>query len=986
MSVPSIKDSGDYIIFSNAYITYKIDKSNSKSASIEVSAIDSGVASGNLISSPFPFARCRLGASSWVESSGAVRFEPDPFFHTTQGTLVINVVGIELSIKCEAHRNHVMFELVGIHDPRVAPAEAIEAVSICRMRINSTGTGYVGTIFSDRHIVTELPLTPETAVVLPNQVVEARSYSAIGEMRPKVALFGCTNDPSVWMNNVEALELQYGLPHPTIDGVWVKRHPDVKTSYLFVDLKEESVDAIIDYAIRGNFKYILARAKSVWQSNGSYLINTENFPHGVASLRSVVSKLHGWGLKFGLHTLSFWIGKNDPYVTPNPDPRIAKDDPPLILDTGASAVSIPISSPPIPDFPYPNEKDVLIDNEIVKYSGVNIRDNAFIVSRRGAYGTVAASHSAGANVYHLPNALNGNAYLPSLTSDLVDEIAGRLAKQYRDLGADFVYLDGVVGLSRFWPDEKWYGSQFSTSKFFDALSGNLLLESSSPSSQYGWHAQARAVSADFAAIGVESFMDEQRLRHLKRVFANSFLQQELGWIGLLAKVDTNNSVNLSFASTTLDEMEYQLNRSLAYDMPIGLETTKDELEANGLSKDILDLIGTYENLRLRGYFSDAALNQLKLPEDRDPPEESFSGVYGLSKDQYRLVRSWCGAYGFVHQAYVEHVVENPSGETWIFKNPFPDQPLKVKVTALPAHSDFSDVENIPLLTDPTEVTVSNSPPDTRADTSCRVDPASGEIVASYASTGEYGWCTLSKDFVAPTDLSNHKAIAVEVAGDNKGEVISIKLTDKSGMHRVHQFTIDFDDGGSFRQIILPLPSTRTLYENRPHESYKSLRFFDYSRVTRLSIIVTRITSVEVSFSIRSIKALKQSYPEMKTPALSINGRTLILPVHLDPRSQDLNSEPWEYVEFDGKRYTKRNGNHHSKADWWIRNRISGVPTVRAGKNIISYRHQGQNKAIVRILMEAPPVYYGHCCPLRLFAEWFDTLFHRIRNRFKRLFC
>ena len=63
----------------------------------------------------------------------------------------------------------------------------------------------------------------------------------------------------------------------------------------------------------------------------------------------------------------------------------------------------------------------------------------------------------------------------------------------------------------------------------------------------------------------------------------------------------------SFASTTLDEIEYQMNRALAHGLPIGLETHVADLQANGLTGAILDLIAKYEELRLSNYFPDSIL-------------------------------------------------------------------------------------------------------------------------------------------------------------------------------------------------------------------------------------------------------------------------------------------------------------------------------------------------------------------------------------------
>ena len=50
----------------------------------------------------------------------------------------------------------------------------------------------------------------------------------------------------------------------------------------------------------------------------------DRFPSGREGLRDVVERAEARGIHVGVHTLSNFITTNDPYVTPVPDPRLAR--------------------------------------------------------------------------------------------------------------------------------------------------------------------------------------------------------------------------------------------------------------------------------------------------------------------------------------------------------------------------------------------------------------------------------------------------------------------------------------------------------------------------------------------------------------------------------------------------------------------------------------------------------------------------------------
>eukprot|EP01044_Picomonas_judraskeda_P029538 COSAG03_NODE_10271_length_661_cov_0.914591_1_plen_139_part_01 len=127
---------------------------------------------------------------------------------------------------------------------------------------------------------------------------------------------------------------------------------------------------------------------------------------GLAGMKEAVQKIKNAGLKAGMHTLSGNIAKTDPYVTPVPDPRLAKKAVNSLSGAvDATATYLPLAQPtgtlPSPSGPhlYPAATDVQIGSEIISYGGLNASGLSAV--KRGAYGTKASAHPAGATLFLL---------------------------------------------------------------------------------------------------------------------------------------------------------------------------------------------------------------------------------------------------------------------------------------------------------------------------------------------------------------------------------------------------------------------------------------------------------------------------------------------------------------------------------------------------------------------------------------------------------
>ena len=132
-------------------------------------------------------------------------------------------------------------------------------------------------------------------------------------------LFSCA--ASETLDRLEQIEIAEGLPHPTIDGVWLRRSPVFERSYLISSFGEAEVDEMIAFTKRAGLMSLYHEGP--FKSWGHFVLSEQQFPNGRAGMKRAVEKAHAAGLHLGVHTLTNFINTNDPYVTPVPDDRLS---------------------------------------------------------------------------------------------------------------------------------------------------------------------------------------------------------------------------------------------------------------------------------------------------------------------------------------------------------------------------------------------------------------------------------------------------------------------------------------------------------------------------------------------------------------------------------------------------------------------------------------------------------------------------------------
>jgi len=476
-----------------------------------------------------------------------------------------------------------------------------------------------------------------------------------------IAIFGCPAAQT--LDRIGAIETAEGLPHPTIDGVWVKQWPDLGRSYLIAAYTESTVDELLGLTKRANLLSLYH--PEPFASWGHYALDPKAFPSGDAGMRAAVEKGRALGIRLGVHTLTNFINTNDPYVTPVPDPRLSRTgDSTLTADIDAGAKTVPVASPEY----FANEKanwlhTVVIDRELIRYRGVSAAAPWMLLDcERGAFGTTAASHRVGAAVGKL---LDHPYKVFYPTIDMQDEIAANLAKWFNKTGVSHMDFDGHEG--GLGTGQGDYGVERFAKVFYDTLD-HPVLNGTSNSEPFYWHINTYCNWGEPWYGGFRESMQEYRLQN-QALFERNFIPHMLGWYRLTA-------------TTSLPEMEWMLARAAGHNAGFAMSTTLRELRANTETGMLLDAIREWETARRSGAFSAAQIERLKNPALEFHLEPRGSGAWDLYP--------FHASRPFRHERVVRQPGE-PTASAWTVTNPDEGQPIQFRLAVVGEGGSISRV-------------------------------------------------------------------------------------------------------------------------------------------------------------------------------------------------------------------------------------------------------------------------------------------------------
>ena len=709
-----------------------------------------------------------------------------------------------------------------------------------------------------------------------NSRLRAMCYPRFGFTGAKVALIGC---PQGELRRVmqEVVNAAEDLPHSSIGGPWALDAPINRGSYLFNfgDLSEEKVDDWIQLAQRMGITQIDFHGGNSFRFGDCYP-NPETYPRGLESLRAVTDKLHSAGILAGLHTYAFFIDKRCPWVTPVPDPRLAKDATFTMassLTEVADRIRVVESTQDMSTttgFFVRNSVTLQIDNELMTYSGISVEPPyAFTGCQRGAYGTNVAPHAQGAKVHHLKECFG--LFVPDGDSTLFAEVAAKTAEAFNEGGFDMIYLDALDGEDVVGGRENgWhYGSKY-VFELFKRLQKPAIMEMST-FHHHLWYVRSRLGAWDHPTRSHKRFIDIHCAAN--EDCRRMFLPAHLGWWAF--KTWSESQGEPTFA----DDIEYLCGKCVS---------TNTGLSIMGINPDNVSdipalprfaaIIKAYEELRHTNYFPESIKAKLRVPGD-----------------EFTLIQKHTGEWQLRPIQYAEHKVEgvNSRSNLWNTYNKFGRQPLQLRIEALMSAgpydasgdvilADFSDTEDFPDRETESGI-VANLQSSTEQ---VKMGQISGCYTASSTRENRAGaWAKMGKIFSPPQKLNQQQGMGVWVYGDGQEEVLNFQV--RSPQHLVggigeHYVIVDFvgwryfeliePEGQRYADYLWPYGNIYSIYRES----------VNYSNVETLSLWYNNLPpNGSVTCYLSPIKALPLVKTKLHRPAVTVGEVTIRFPVEIE---------------------------------------------------------------------------------------------------------
>ncbi|NLX99723.1 MAG: hypothetical protein GXY83_26805 [Rhodopirellula sp.] len=773
--------------------------------------------------------------------------------------------GVRAVVGVDVRPHYLVFEVLAVEGPE------IEELTIVEVPLALKGTpeeSFAGCALA-LNLKTKVPEIPRA-----NSRLRAFCYPRFGLVGAKVALVGCPQDELRQVLQ-EVVNEADELPKSAIGGPFALGQAINQGSYLFnfSNLSEDKADDWIALCKTLGMNQIDFHGGSSFRF-GDCEPNPLTYPNGKASLKAVIDKLHGAGIAAGLHTYAFFIAKNCPWVTPVPDPRLAKDATLTLAEAIAAegdAVRVAEATTDmsaITGFFVRNSVTLQIDDELITYTGIDKQSPyGFTGCRRGAYGTKAVPHAAGAKVHHLKECFG--LFVPDPETTLLAEVAAKTAEAFNTCGFDMIYLDALDGEDILGGRENgWhYGSKF-VYEIFKRLDRPALMEMST-FHHHLWIVRARLGAWDHPTRSHKKFIDMhcQANEQVRRMF----LPGQLGWWAF--KTWTGPQGEPTFP----DDIEYLMGKCLGTDTGFSLMgIDPSNIGTVAALPRLAAIIRRYEDLRHSGKVPDSVKAKLRV-----------------AGDEFRLVGSLEEGWHFLPVRYSRHKVTGAAGPdcAWKVTNDFAPQPVKLRIEALMGAGPYDAAENTTVVDFeaaqfPARAAQANVAADlTTSRDVVKVGGASGCYTATNSRPAPEGsWAKVETTFDPPLNLGPKQALGLWVHGDGQQEVLNVQLRSPSHIsHGIgdHYIPIDFT-GWRYFELIEPEGERHADYQWPYGGTYSIYReSVNFGQVQSLGLWYNNLPPGKpVTCHIGPIKAMPLVPIKLVNPVVTVGGASIRFPVEM----------------------------------------------------------------------------------------------------------
>lgn len=419
-----------------------------------------------------------------------------------------------------------------------------------------------------------------------------------------IALFGC--EESKTLDIIEQIELNEGLPHPMIEGSWLKRWEKQDRAYMLYEGSD--VDNAFNYADSCDFELI--HIGDLFSSWGHFGLETKRFPQGAKDLVALNNRARERGKRLGVHTLTMFTQTRDPYVTPVPSDSLAKIGSSVIVkDISLTDTEIVIEDPMF--FKFTDlTRTVKIGKELIAYREVSKEAPYRLMDcTRGQFGTVVSAHKAGDKIDKLQNDcyqgfyvdINMTPVYANRLSDVVNETTIGLM-DFDGFNGDWQTGHGPYGAARFVHD--W----FFNLKEYPVTAGSSV-------SHYFWHVYTFMNWGEPWYDDLRNSQVNYRLEN-QRYFKRNLMPGMLGWFKLEPAYRP-------------EDIEWIQARSAGYDAGYLLRVDEG-IEVSGFKSKLFYAIREWQKARNTGAFNEEQIARLQNPKNEFHLERVSDSEWTLS--------------------------------------------------------------------------------------------------------------------------------------------------------------------------------------------------------------------------------------------------------------------------------------------------------------------------------------------------------------------
>jgi hypothetical protein len=422
-----------------------------------------------------------------------------------------------------------------------------------------------------------------------------------GYIGSSMAFYGCPD--SLGLKTIEKIVLNEGLPHPLIDGKWVKDpasyRPDIAWS--------GPHDSLASYALRLGIKGVQDEGFGEYYPNpanrwGSRRINFKGAP--AMTVPEYGAEMQKNGIRYGLHTLcEFLQPDNNSDVSPVPSDSLAIMQR-TILTKDISPEDTVITVRDTAHFNEfggweGNQTNVLkIGKELIEYDGISrVPPYTFLHIKRGFHRTVRAAHRAGSTLVKLqPNCYQG--FAPDIS--LQDLYADYYGKWLTEGKMNYIDFDGLE--SCMYQGHGQYSFKRFFGKLFDSYyknGGKYLRVMGSGIQEGSWHFMSvcNVGGGDhmFSPVLNKWGIEGKDIRYMQE---SSYFPATFG----IQNLDSDWS---------LYDAENLEAKSIGFNATYMLGLNQQVVEANPAKDAIFSAIGAWEKARVAAVFDNGLKERLK---------------------------------------------------------------------------------------------------------------------------------------------------------------------------------------------------------------------------------------------------------------------------------------------------------------------------------------------------------------------------------------